>query len=32
VLQNGDSPEEAAVWLGDNVNEALETSGDAAGS
>jgi multiple sugar transport system substrate-binding protein len=32
VLQNGDSPEEAAAWLGDSINEALETSGDAAGS
>jgi ABC-type glycerol-3-phosphate transport system substrate-binding protein len=32
VLQNGDSPKEAASWLSDAINEALETSGDAAGS
>lgn len=31
VLQNGDSPEDAALWLSDAVNQALETSGDAAG-
>jgi ABC-type glycerol-3-phosphate transport system substrate-binding protein len=32
VLQNGDSPKEAASWLSDAINEALETSGDAEGS
>lgn len=32
VLQDGQSPEEAATWLSDSINEALETSGDAAGS
>lgn len=32
VLQNGDSPEDAALWLSDAVNDALATSGDADGS
>jgi len=31
VLQNDQSPEDAAIWLGDAINDALETSGDAAG-
>jgi multiple sugar transport system substrate-binding protein len=32
VLQEGDSPEDAAAWLSDSINDALETSGDAAGN
>ena len=32
VLQEGETPEEAAAWLSDAINEALETSGDAAGN
>jgi multiple sugar transport system substrate-binding protein len=32
VLQEGDTPEEAAAWLSDAINESLETSGDAAGN
>jgi ABC-type glycerol-3-phosphate transport system substrate-binding protein len=32
VLQNGDTPEAAATWLSTSINEALETSGDAAGN
>ncbi|KJQ54498.1 ABC transporter substrate-binding protein [Microbacterium sp. SA39] len=31
VLQSGDSAEEAAIWLSDSVNQALENSGDAGG-
>ena len=31
VLQDDQSPEDAAIWLGDAINDALETSGDAAG-
>ncbi|WOF22335.1 extracellular solute-binding protein [Microbacterium betulae] len=32
VLQDGESPEAAAMWLSDAINEALEASGDASGS
>jgi len=30
VLQEGTSPEEAAIWLSDQINDSLETSGDLA--
>lgn len=30
VMQEGRSPEETAIWLSDQINDALETSGDLA--
>jgi len=31
VLQDGDSPEDAAAWLSDAINQSLENSGELAG-